>query len=131
MVQRAADLKTIKALVEGLETAAPGTEGARCEKALSNGTFRPARGAGTCEGENVCCGAARVPITVGKLSEGWMTIETCGSNAAGTKYQYSPPRPPMQTTATTAVPYDFTCIAGAKKLAAAAGALATAVYMLA
>jgi len=44
MVARAADLKTIKELLEAYEEPAPGTAGARCEKALSNGTWRPARG---------------------------------------------------------------------------------------
>merc|ERR1711988_1736467 len=49
MVQRADDLKTIKALLETeLKVPAPGTAGARCEKALSNGTYRPARGEQTC-----------------------------------------------------------------------------------
>jgi hypothetical protein len=59
-----------------------------------------------------------------------MTVETC--QAVGTTtYDYVPARAPMATTAPTAVSYDFVCIEGAKKLAAAASALATAVYMLA
>merc|ERR1712072_758937 len=55
----ATDLKTIKALIAAEVTPAPGTAGARCEKALSNGTYRPARGEKTCA-EGLCCGAARV-----------------------------------------------------------------------
>merc|ERR1711862_512152 len=72
----------------------------------------------------LCCGAARIPV--GKAV---MTIETCGT--AGTKYEYTPPRGPMATAWPTAKDYPFTCIEGAKNLAAAASALAAAVYMLA
>jgi len=41
MVQRAQDLVTIKALLDAQTVPAPGTINARCEKAVSNGTFRP------------------------------------------------------------------------------------------
>lgn len=67
-------LTEIEKLINAAKTLKPGEIGARCEKALSNGTFRPARVGATLCGENNCCGAARVPITNG---EGWMTIETC------------------------------------------------------
>lgn len=128
--ERAAKLKDILALVtKAEEDASPaGTAGARCEKALSNGTFRPARGETTCN-EGLCCGAARVPDANSRTNV-TMTIETC--QAVGTtSYDYQPPRAPMATTAPAKVSYDFVCIEGAKKLAAAASALATAVYMLA
>jgi len=91
---------------------------------LSNGTFRPTRGETTCN-ENLCCGAASVPV-----GEAVMTIETCQSSDT-TTYSYVPPRGPMETTAPAADTFPFVCIEGAQKLAAAASALATAVYMLA
>lgn len=132
MVQRAADLKTIKALLETeLTKPAPGTAGARCEKALSNGTYRPARGEQTCA-EGLCCGAARVWMDVGDgvTDSAWRTIETC-QTIETTTYMYQPPRAPMATTMPAKVSATFTCIEGAKKLAAAASAVAAAVYMLA
>lgn len=94
VAERAAALDTIEALIDAQEAAkpAPGTVGARCEKALSNGTFRPSRNENTCTGETLCCGAARVP-----LGAGWMTIETCQENTAST-YAYAPPRAPLATT---------------------------------
>jgi hypothetical protein len=63
----------------------------------------------------------------------WMTIETCGAvaDSGQEKYMYQPPRAPMATTFPTKKAYLFTCIQGAQKLAAAASALAAAVYMLA
>lgn len=88
MLQRAADLKTIKALLEvELVEPAPGTAGARCEKALSNGTYRPARGEQTCA-EGLCCGAARVWMESGTTADaGWRTIETC-QTLESTSYAY-------------------------------------------
>lgn len=86
MVERANNLKTIKDLLDGYEEPAPGTEGARCEKALSNGTWRPARGEMTC-GEELCCGAARVWMAAGvgaSSDAAWMTIETCQKITATT-----------------------------------------------
>jgi len=78
MTDRAANLKKIKELLDAYEKPAPGTVGARCEKALSNGTFRAQRGEMTC-GEGNCCGAARVWMSAGagQADAGWMTIETC------------------------------------------------------
>jgi hypothetical protein len=90
MVDRANDLKTIKALLEDYDEPLPGTEGARCEKALSNGTWRPARGEMTCEGEELCCGAARVWMAAGvgaSSDAAWMTVETCQKITA-TTYDY-------------------------------------------
>lgn len=124
--QREDDLDDILALVTAEEEAEPeaGAAGSRCEKAMSNGTFRPQRGETTCN-EGLCCGAARI------LEDNvLMTIETCQAEGT-TEYSYVAPRAPMATTAPTAVKVDFVCIEGAKKLAAAASALATAVYMLA
>jgi len=120
------DLDDILALVTEAEEDAPaaGAAGSRCEKALSNGTFRPTRGETTCN-EGLCCGAARIP-----QGDVMMTIETCQAVDA-TTYDYVPPRAPMATAAPAAETVDFVCIEGAKKLAAAASALATAVYMLA
>jgi len=134
MLERAAALADIKKLLDDYEEPAPGTEGARCEKALSNGTWRPARGEMTCEGEDMCCGAARVWMAAG-VGEGageaaWMTIETCQKNTASV-YAYAPPRAPMSTSWPGTTEYPFACIEGAHKLAAAASAVAAAVYMLA
>lgn len=90
MLERAAALADIKKLLDDYEEPAPGTEGARCEKALSNGTWRPARGEQTCE-EGLCCGAARVwmpaGVGTGAASAAWMTIETCQKNTEST-YAY-------------------------------------------
>lgn len=124
LTQRNVDLATIEKLLDDNKPAARGKENSRCEKAMSNGTFRPARGETTCD-EGLCCGAARIPD--GNIM---MTIETCQKEDA-TTYNYRPPRAPMATTMPDTKPYDFTCIQGAQKLAAAASALATAVYMLA
>jgi hypothetical protein len=125
---RASNLSTIGGLIDAEIAAEParGTAGARCEKALSNGTFRPRRDETTC-GEGLCCGAAVIDIGAGTN----MIIETCQAEAA-TTFAYTPPRAPMATVAPTAQdPVTFTCIQGAQKLAAAASALAAAVYMLA
>jgi len=140
MVKRAEDLKKIKAMLDAQVTPAPGTLGARCEKAISNGTFRPKRGELTCPPDldadgNVtqayCCAAARIYMTSGVTADaGWMTIETCQKAGTG-KYAYQPPRAPMATEMPAKVEVDYTCIEGAKKLAAAASAVAAAVYMLA
>lgn len=128
--QREDDLDDILALVTEAEEDEPaaGAAGSRCEKAMSNGTFRPQRGETTCN-EGLCCGAARIPVadTDGNVM---MTIETCQAEGA-TSYEYTPPRAPMATEPPAAETVDFVCIEGAKKLAAAASALATAVYMLA
>merc|ERR1711920_381592 len=119
--RREDDLDDILALVTEAEEDAPAA-GSRCEKAMSNGTFRPARDETTCN-EGLCCGAARI------LEDNvLMTIETCQAEGT-TEYSYVAPRAPMATTAPAAVKVDFVCIEGAKKLAAAASALATAVYM--
>merc|ERR1719321_1172554 len=131
MTQRAADLVTIKKLLETeLVKPAPGTAGARCEKALSNGTYRPARGELTCS-EGLCCGSARVWMESGTTADaGWLTIESCQALDA-TSYSYQPARAPMATAMPTKISADFACIEGAKALAAAASAVAAAVYMLA
>jgi len=131
MLKRKGDLETIKERVtEALTRPARGKEGARCEKALSNGTYRPARGEQTCE-EGLCCGAARVWMSSGTTADAaWRTIESCQKEDA-TSYSYQPARAPMETTMPDKVSVPFTCIEGAKKLAAAASAVAAAVYMLA
>jgi hypothetical protein len=133
MVQRNEDLVTIKALIETeLTKPAPGTIGARCEKALSNGTKRPDRVAEVTCGEGNCCGAARVWMAAGPgtANSMWRTIETCQVATAET-YDYQPARSPMAITMPAKVSATFTCIEGAKKLAAAASAAAAALYMLA
>lgn len=59
IAKRKDDIKAIVALLDARVKPAKGTKGWRCEKALSNGTFRPARGEKTCA-EGLCCGAAKV-----------------------------------------------------------------------
>lgn len=133
---REANLLTIKTMLEAqAEEPAPGALGSRCEKALSNGTYRPKRGveAGTCGGKDsgLCCGAARIWMKTGTTADsGWRTIETCQTETAET-YMYQPPREPMELTMPDKVSVPFACIEGAKALAAAASAAAAAVYMLA
>jgi len=134
MIDRATDLAKIKKLLDEFEEPEAGQIGARCEKALSNGTWRPARGEMTCEGEDTCCGAARVWMPAGAGADSaeaaWMTIETC-QLITTQKYGYVAPRAPMATDWADPVEYPFMCIEGAHKLAAAASAVAAAVYMLA
>lgn len=89
--KRAEDIALIEKLLDDNTPAKRGKENSRCEKAMSNGTFRPARGETTCE-EGLCCGAARIPD--GNIM---MTIETCQKEDA-TTYNYRPPRAPMSTT---------------------------------
>lgn len=129
------DLTAIKAMLEALPAPpAAGAAGSRCEKALSNGTWRPSRVQGeaslVCD-EGLCCGAARVPLALGTDDAGaWRTVETCQPEDA-TSYDYQPARAPMALTMPDTIPVPFQCIEGAQKLAAAASALAAAVYMLA
>merc|ERR1711970_213598 len=99
-----------------------GAAGWRCEKALSNGTFRPARNEKTCA-EGLCCGAAKF-----KDGNVFMTVETCQAKAT-TTYDYVRPRTPLATDWTKVPKIPFTCISGAQKLVSAASALAAAVYM--
>jgi len=135
MVKRNADLAKIKALIKAAADAKPaaGTAGARCEKALSNGTWRPKRGEETCA-EGLCCGASRVWMDAGagtgSVNAAWRTVETCQSEEAQ-NYMYQPMRGPMAIEMPAKVEVSFTCIQGAKTLAAAASAVAAAVYMLA
>lgn len=101
LATREGNLATIKAMLEALpETPAPGTEGSRCEKALSNGTYRPKRGEDQCGGKDsgLCCGGARIWMKTGTTADsGWRTIETCQKEDAET-YAYQPPREPMALT---------------------------------
>lgn len=122
---RSVNIGKIETLVDKAiaDKPAAGAAGARCEKAMSNGTFRPKRDEATCA-TGLCCGAAKIPV-----GEAFMTIETCGST--GGTYSYVAPRAPMATTDPAGKDYAFTCIEGAQKLGAAASALAAAVYMLA
>lgn len=135
MIQRNKDLAAIKELIKAADAAKPaaGTAGARCEKALSNGTWRPKRGEETCA-EGLCCGASRVWMDAGagtgSVNAAWRTIETCQSEEA-TTYMYQPMRAPMAVEMPDKTEVSFTCIQGAKTLAAAASAVAAAVYMLA
>lgn len=128
---RDANLAKIKTYLEGQTTPTEGI-GARCEKAISNGTMRPKRADSPkiC-GEGNCCGAARIWMMSGVTAEAsWRTIETCAVLGT-TKYNYVAPRKPMDLKNPDAVSVDFACIEGAKTLAAAASAIAAAVYMLA
>lgn len=124
--KRKTDLAAIEKLVDAAKDAKPkaGATGARCEKAMSNGTFRPKRGEKVCTAATDCCGAAK-----GAMGGATMTIETCQPKTT-TKYKYQPPRAPMATAWPAKVEWPFVCIDGASKLAAAASALAAA-YMLA
>jgi len=138
MEQRAKDLAQIMSDLEEAEKNKPkrGEKGWRCEKALSLGTRRPKRITevdaenGVC-GAGLCCGAARVWMAAGDVENAaWRTIETC-QDATATTYDYIPPRAPLSTQTQPKQTVDFMCIDGAKKLAAAASAVAAAVYMLA
>lgn len=94
---------------------------------MSNGTFRPARGAETCDGE-LCCGAAKVPVA--GSNGAWMTIETCGAADQKT-YNYQPPRDPLALTMPAKQPYTFTCIQGAQKVVTAVSTLFALAYSMA
>jgi len=113
-------------LLDERKKPAKGAAGWRCEKALSNGTFRPKRNEKTC-GTDLCCGAAKI-VTAG--SNVVMTVETCQSKTAKT-YEYTKPRTPLAVDWTKVPNVPFACISGAQKLATAASALAAAVYMMA
>lgn len=143
---RTAAMATIETLVDAAEAKRPaaGAAGARCEKAPSNGTRRPARGETTCA-TGLCCGAASGALRTGGRATAagalvadsvvtqattTVTIETCQPVAA-TEYAFRPPRAPMATAEPATVAWAFACIEGAQKLAAAASALATAAYVLA
>jgi hypothetical protein len=139
MTERANNLKKIKDLIKAQDDNAPamGAQGSRCEKALSNGTFRPRRGEQTCD-EGLCCASSRVWMDAGagadSVDAAWRTIETCqtaDTQGAAMTYMYQPPRSPMAIEMPDKVGYPYMCIEGAKQLAAAASALAAAVYMLA
>jgi hypothetical protein len=131
MVQRGKDLIAIKALITTeLTRAVAGDEGSRCEKAPSNGDWRPDREEERVCVSGLCCGAARIWYKSGTTADAaWRTVESCQPSGA-TKYKYQPPRPPMATAAPTVVEVTFACIEGAQRLAAAAAAMAAA-YMLA
>jgi len=81
----------------------------------------------TCIGETACCGASRVPLSDAR---GFLTVETCGTTDQE-KYTYTYPREPLAKTRPDTFSATFTCIEGAQRLAAAAAAAATALYMLA
>jgi len=123
---RATKLSDIETLLDKAITDAPkkGKKGWRCEKALSNGTFRPKRGEKTCDA-TLCCGAGKY-----RKDNLVITVETCQA-AADKTYNYQPPRAPLATSAPKVISVPFACITGANKLAAAASALAAAVYMMA
>lgn len=93
VTERKEDLRAIRDLLttEAKNKPAAGALGARCEKALSNGTLRPSRNTAVAAtandlepdsvcGAGLCCGAARVPLPSsgeGSPEAGWRTIETC------------------------------------------------------
>lgn len=104
--------------------AGSGVINSRCEKAPTNMASRPSlKDGGGCN-EGLCCGEIRIP-------EGnhVMIQEYCYT--VGTTYPWVAARKPMETEMPAPVNKDFRCIDGAKNLAAAASALAAAVYMLA
>lgn len=142
--KRGEDLDAIKKLIAANKAAEPkpGAVGSRCEKALSNGTFRPARRTDGKAGQvcnstdaaAMCCAAAKVPLKGGAdggTDVGFRIVETC-QLVATTTYSYQPPREPLATTMPAKIAAtSVACIQGAKTLAAAATAAATALYMLA
>lgn len=67
----------------------------------------------------------------GSASAAWRTIESCQPVEGDMMYNYQPPRAAMAITLPDTKQYPYMCIEGAKQLAAAASALAAAVYMLA
>merc|ERR1712036_119501 len=87
---------------------AKGAAGWRCEKALSNGTFRPARNEKTCA-EGLCCGAA-------KYKDGalMMTIETCRAKAT-TTYEYVKARTPLATDWTKVPNVPISCLCSRRR----------------
>lgn len=70
----------------------PGAKDWRCEKGLSNGTFRPMRNEKTCA-TGLCCGAAKV-VRDATQPNVVMTIETCQTKTDKT-YSYIAPRTPL------------------------------------
>jgi hypothetical protein len=132
MIQRGKDLATIKGLITTeLTRIVTGDAGSRCEKALSNGNWRPERNEETVCVTGLCCGAARIWMESGTTKDAaWRTIETCQPSGTGA-YSYQPPRAPMATTLPTKVIAKFACIEGAQRLAVAASAMAAAAFMLA
>lgn len=103
--------------------AGSGVKNARCEKARSNGD---ARVRAAC-GEGLCCGAAK-----GSVGGAIMTIETCQPTETKT-VPYKPPRAAMtlEDNPDDEQTWDFACISGAARVAAAATALATSAYLMA
>jgi len=132
MIKRGNDLATIKGLITTeLTRPVTGDEGSRCEKALSNGTWRPDRAEESICVKDLCCGAARIWYASGATKDAaWRTIESCQPKGAS-KYKYQPPRAPMDITMPTKVEVNFKCIEGAQRLAVAATAMAAAAFMLA
>lgn len=59
LAKRKADIKIIVGLLDARVKPAKGAKNWRCEKALSNGTFRPLRDEKTCS-DGLCCGAAKI-----------------------------------------------------------------------
>lgn len=142
--KRGEDLDAIKKLIakNKADEPAAGAVGSRCEKALSNGTFRPARRTDGKAGQvcnstdaaAMCCAAAKVPLKGGAdggTKVGFRIVETCQLAATKT-FSYQPPREPLATGMPAPIAAaSVACIQGAKTLAAAATAAATALYMLA
>lgn len=143
--KRGEDLDAIKKLIAANKAAEPkpGAKGSRCEKAVSNGTMRPARRTDGKAGQvcnstdaaPMCCAAAKIALQGGAAGGdvGFRIVETCqlvSDLASG--YSYQPPREPLAIAMPAPVKSkSLTCIQGAKTLAAAATAAATALYMLA
>lgn len=121
-------IKAIVGILDGRAKPAKGAKGWRCEKSLSNGTFRPARNEKTCA-TDLCCGAAKVTPNAA-YPAAVMTIETCQPKADKV-YKYISPRAPLAIKFNAPVDAPFTCISGAQKLMTAASALAAAAYMMA
>jgi len=133
---RGRDIAALRALLKQRAADAPkyvdgaGEKGARCEKGLSRGDQggrAPRAALSTCKDEADCCGAAKKADQATGLL---VTVEVCWPKESKT-YDYQPARAPMAVTMPATEEWAFACIEGAKKLAAATAAVATAAYMMA
>jgi hypothetical protein len=134
--QRTDAITALRAMLKERAAEAPkyvdgaGEKGARCEKALSRGNQggrAPRAALSTCKNETDCCGAAK---KADKATGLLVTVEVCWPKDSKT-YDYQPARAPMAVKMPDPEPWAFACIEGAKKLAAATAAVATAAYMMA
>merc|ERR1712224_812272 len=82
-----------------------GGTGSRCEKGLTNGSYRE-RSSNACTNKSDCCGSA-----TGWVDGSLMTIETCQPRYT-TKYKYTPPAHLGDAYIKEPQMWDFRCILG-------------------